>query len=158
MRTSLMGCLLVSGLLLGSACQAQTWASPTTINTPEYATFFNSCSLLNEQLYVENGLFSFYAPVAVYRINTLPIGRPPLVRSWSLTLQPMGWDASIWVCRERQGNMLNNCEDGSDNWGLDAYEHVTVPATWGTHYIAVTGNIENSAPMCGQFVLTAHRN
>jgi hypothetical protein len=158
MRTFLTGFMLVTGLLLGTVCHAQTWASPTTINTPEYATSFNSCGLITEQLYIEGGLYSFFAPVAVYRIITPPFGRPPLIHSWSLTLQPQGWDASIWTCRQRQGNMLNNCDDGSDNWGINAFEHVTVPAAWGTHYIVVTGNTENSAPMCGQFVLTAHRN
>jgi hypothetical protein len=158
MRTLVMGCLLVAGLMLGAPCRAQTWTSPTMISTHDYATSFDGCSLPSETLYIESGLYSFYAPVAVYRIYTPPFGRPPIIRSWSLILQPQGWDASIWVCRTRQGNMLNSCEDGSDNWGLNAFESVTVPAAWGTHYIVVTGNIENSAPMCGQFVLTAHRN
>lgn len=158
MRMPLAGCLLVAGLLVGAACHAQTWASPVTISAHDYATSFYSCGLPAETLYIEHGLYELQAPVVVYRIYTPPIGRPPIVRSWSLILQPQGWDASIWVCRTRQGNMLNDCEDGSDNWGVNAFEYVTVPAAWGNHYIAVTGNIENSPPMCGQFVLTAHRN
>lgn len=158
MRKRSMGLMLVvGGLLLAGTGHAQTWAAPVTISH-DGSFAFDSCSLPSETLYVEYGTFSFYAPVAVCRIVTPVIGRPPLIHSWSLTMQPFGWDASLWVCRQRVGNQLNNCEDGSDNWGINVPEPATVPAAWGTHWIVVTGNIEDSFPMCGQFVLNAHRN
>lgn len=152
-----MRLILLGGLLFAGAAHAQTWATPITIGHDE-SLAFNSCSLPPEALYIEYGSFAFHAPVAVYRIVTPRIGRPPFIRSWSLTMQPFGWDASLWVCRQRVGNQLNDCEDGSDNWGTNAPEYATVPAAWGTHWIVVTGNVEDSYPMCGEFVLTVHRN
>jgi hypothetical protein len=157
MRERSMGLLLLAGLLLAGTSHAQTWAAPVTISHDE-SLAFDTCALPSETLYIEYGTFSIYAPVAVYRIMTPFVGRPPAIHSWSLTMQPFGWDASLWVCRQRTGNQLNNCEDGSDNWGTNVPEPATVPAAWGTHWIVVTGNIENSYPYCGQFVLNAHRN
>jgi hypothetical protein len=157
MRKILTGSLLLTGLLLGSASHAQTWASPVNLAGSTTTVAFDTCSLPSEQLYVEYSAFSFFAPVAVYRIISLQVGRLPMLHPYALTLQPYGWDASLWVCRQRQGNQLNDCEDGSDNWGVGTNEFATVPATVGTHYIVVTANSDNIWPICGQILLTAHR-
>jgi hypothetical protein len=147
----------LAGLLLGNTSRAQTWASPVNLTAPYDVQTFETCALPYEPLSIEYGAFYFYAPVAVYRVSTRAIGRPPALHPWALTLQPYGWDASLWVCRLHQANTLTDCEDASDNWGINATEFATVPGTSGTRYIVVAGNVDNNGQLCGGFTLTAQR-
>lgn len=154
MRILMLGGLLAAGLILGRASHAQTFASPFSIAT-NVQSYFDSCGLPQQELELNYGEFSIYAPTAVYRINQLRWGHLQL-RPWSVTLAPLsGADMSLWVCLITPDGLLNHCVDASDNIGNGIPEQVTVPAVVGSYYVIATGNIGNFSPLCGNYLLTA---
>ncbi|MEO5559777.1 MAG: hypothetical protein ABIO49_08155 [Dokdonella sp.] len=154
MRILMLGGLLVAGLMLGTASNAQTWDNPLPL--PNGLSNFNTCGMPWQTLYLDGGAFQISAPTVVYRIDQSWRGGGRMNRPWSVTLSPQDWtDMSLWVCQQRSGNVIYQCVDASDNFGNGFLEHVTVPAVGGTYYIIVTNNIENQPPVCGQYTLTA---
>lgn len=152
----MMACgLLTAALMLGRAGHAQTWDNPLAF-TANTSSTFDSCALPWQTLWMANGAFPISAPAVVYRVTQRPLGRnqPPL-RPWSVALTPQSWaDMSLWVCQQKSGDFIDQCVDGSDDYGNGVPEHVTVPAVFGSYYVIVTGNIGNQPPMCGQYMLT----
>ena len=150
-------CVLLAGLAVTfSTANAQTFESPIDIAQTE-SYLFDSCAIPSQYLVVDNQ-FDFWGPVVVFHIYQRAYRYNP-IRPWSVMLASNGsWgsaDMALWVCRTHSGNNLNQCVDGSDNYGNGVPEHVTVPTAFGNYYVVVTTNIENSLPDCGQFVLSA---
>lgn len=149
--------VLLAGLAISAlTVNAQTFESP--INIAQSGSYnFDSCAFPPQHLIVDNQ-FELWAPVAVFHIYQRAYRYTP-IRPLSVMLSPTGsWgsaDMGLWVCRSHVGNNLNQCVDGSDNYGNGVPEHVTVPAAFGNYYVVVTTSIANSQPNCGQFVLSA---
>ncbi|MEO7325215.1 MAG: hypothetical protein ABIW82_10350 [Dokdonella sp.] len=150
--------LLAMVLMIGATAHAQTWENPLPMTASPYTSVIDSCSYPSQWLYLDDGQFPVYAPAIVYRVVQLPfVHFPPIpLRTWSVSLAPQGWvDMSLWVCQQKNGDVIGQCVDESDNDGVGMPEHVTIPARRGNYYIIVTGNIWGQPPMCGPYVLTA---
>lgn len=147
-------CVLLAGLAITvSTVDAQTFDSP--INIGQSGSYsFDSCAFQPQYLMVDNA-YELFGPAVVFHITQRAYRYTPM-RPWSVMLAPLGSvDMALWVCRSHVGNNLNQCVDGSDNYGNGVPEHVTVPAAFGGYYVVVTTNTSNSQPNCGQFVLSA---
>jgi len=157
MRTVLSGGLLAAMLMTASYGHAQTWEHPLPFNQNFYTSSMNSCSFPAQNLYMDYGAFPIYAPAVIYHVWQLSFGRPPPpLRPWWVGVSPQGWDASVWICRQRIGDYVNDCVDLSDEYGPGSYEHVDVPANFGGYYVIVTASVqENPGFPCGEFTLTA---
>lgn len=149
--------LLAGFALLGAAAQAQTWENPFPITSQNYVSTFNSCAM-QPQNYVYDYAYPIYAPAVVYRVAQLLLIPPhtTVLRPWTIYLYPPPYlDLSIWVCKEKYGNQIDQCVDESDNWGPGLYERVTVPARVGLYYIVVTGGYAGTYPTCGPYTFNA---
>lgn len=150
-------CVLLAGLAITvSTIDAQTFDSP--INIGQSGSYsFDSCALQPQYLLVDNA-YELFGPATVFHITQRAYRYSPM-RPWHVMLTPLGSygsaDMALWVCRSHVGNNLNQCVDGSDNYGNGVPEYATVPAIFGGYYVVVTTNIENSQPNCGPFVLSA---
>ena len=156
MHAHLTKSIFVVGLMFAVNGHAQSWESPEVVGASPFAGSFYTCGFAPMQIDFEFGAFDVYAPVAVYRVWQLAIGRPMTIHPRSVMLQPQGWDASLWVCHSKTGLMAYSCVSESDNAGSGAPEYATVPATPGFWYIIITTNTTWQNSGCGSYLLTVN--
>jgi hypothetical protein len=157
MRTHLTNGLLAGSLMFAAIGHAQTWENPKVVGNSAFSESYSTCPFAPMQIDFEYGGFDVYAPVAVYRVWQLALGRPPTIHPRSVVLLPQNWDASLWVCHSKIGSTVYNCVSESDNTGFGAPEYATVPATPGYWYIVVTTNTSGQPYWaCGNYTLTVN--
>jgi hypothetical protein len=157
MRAHLTKWMLAGSFMLAATAQAQTWESPQAIGYSSFSDSRNTCAFQSDQIDLEYGLLTAWAPATVYRVWQIGLGRPPIIHPRAVMLSPQGWNPSLWVCRSISGTTAHDCVDASDNDGIGTPEYATVPVPAGYYYIIVTTALQNTfGATCGPYALTVH--